>query len=231
MTCAHLQCDHLRAPRRPLCRWHWRRVMTGASIAHPIDAPGQHYTVRSYNAGCRCADCRAAMAEYTAERRKAAALRQPMPGSSVAATAAMRRLRALAVIGWSTTRLAAETGLTQRTLWAIRAGRQERILRATDIAIEAAYERRWDQTPDDAPGAITACRTHAVEQGWAPPLAWDDSTISDPHAAPAEWRRAGSRSRADEIRELLDLGETVDTIAQRYGVRRESIATMLRRAG
>lgn len=125
----------------------------------------------------------------TAERLFAVQVdfRSPAAGSLVDSTGARRRLQALAAIGHSQTRLAAELVLGSRKLGGIL--HSERQVRAgTDRAVRALYERWWDCPPPQETARQRAvaslARNLAARNGWAPPVAWDDAAIDDPAAVP-----------------------------------------------
>ena len=120
-----------------------------------------------------------------------AILAVPMPtldrlggGAVVDSTGTTRRLRALAVLGWSAAQLAARGNLDPQVVRAMMRGDRATTAR-TALAVRALYEDLWDQAPTPGTSA-TRARAHAARQGWAPPLAWDDDTIDLPDASPAD---------------------------------------------
>lgn len=121
----------------------------------------------------------------------------PIGSTLIDGTGTRRRIGALAAIGWSLTRQAAQLGRL--------AGNYART--ATDIApVQAATAdavavlyRRLRNTPAPPSGSATAARRWAVRNGWEPPAAWDESTIDDPEAVP--------------YGDLPEVGEIVDWIA------------------
>lgn len=121
-------------------------------------------------------------------------------GGFVAVFGARRRLRALACLGWSvaaiSTHIAARPDLTpvgESTLGAIRAGRTDSGIRPQfDRSIRAIYESLSMRT---APGGKSATRTRngARENGWLPPLAFDDHDLDDRrHVVERRARRAAA---------------------------------------
>ncbi|MYU24510.1 hypothetical protein [Streptomyces sp. SID8352] len=112
----------------------------------------------------------------------------------------MRRLQALAVVGWPTARLSRETGLSP--------GRLDRLLAAA-VAVVSASEARavaaaFTRLGGASPGlcgvshiAARAARNRAGTAGWAPPAAWDDDTIDDPAAIPQWTGHCGTTRGAD----------------------------------
>lgn len=175
----------------------------------------------------------------------AAILRIPVPCGATAragqqpATATMRRLRALAVNGWSPKLLAARLGMYPASVRRIRDGERGHVEAATARAVAALYDQLWDQAPPAAAKAerIAAAMTrgHAGRHGWAPPLAWDDDEIGDPDATPADgWeRREGVRRwgvLAEDAAFLLAAGCEPRKVAERLGVDQGTLATVLARA-
>lgn len=124
-----------------------------------------------------------------------AILAVPMPtladlGATVVvdSTGTRRRLQALMLLGWSIQRIAATRGTGRQRLDHALVGRD--VYASTARAVSAAYEALWDQTPpQDTTGdriAAARARNRARAAGWAPPMAWDDDTIDDPTATPAD---------------------------------------------
>lgn len=104
---------------------------------------------------------------------------EPPPLSHVTdATGTLRRIRALARIGW-TYRHIADVAQTSHRIEHY-AG-QKWVTHEVAAAIVRAYDL-LSMTP--GPSNRTASR--AAKAGWAPPLAWDDDTIDDPRAKPAD---------------------------------------------
>lgn len=114
----------------------------------------------------------------------AAILAVPMPGPAdlgsrvtVHSLGTRRRVQALATLGWSVARVAAEAGLASRQ--ALDGAMHSDVTSAgTAAAVTAAYERLWDTPPTahsrTTAGAIARTRDRARRLGWAPPMAWDD---------------------------------------------------------
>lgn len=143
-------------------------------------------------------------------------------GARIDATGTRRRLEALAALGWSSTVLAAKLG---RPATAVRRTRSARLVTVKSARqIRALYDNLWDQRPPmstpDERGLVTKTIRLAQRRGWAPPMAWDDDTIDDPTAQP---EGLGNRDRRrilpqdDELLWLLEMGETDEAIAQRFG--------------
>lgn len=94
---------------------------------------------------------------------------------------AARRLRALVALGWSVPVIASHGGLSVDSLTKI-AYDQTRLRLITP--------RMWWQICEvyeelsGTPGPSSSARQAAVSKGWAPPLAWDDEDLDDPHGQP-----------------------------------------------
>lgn len=97
-------------------------------------------------------------------------------------TGTLRRLQALAAIGWSQAELGARLNIKQQNLSVLMT--QPRCSVGFARKVQALYDRLWDQRPVGRDkwetAAITKARKHAERKGWLPPLAWDDDTIDDP---------------------------------------------------
>lgn len=103
----------------------------------------------------------------------------------VDATGTVRRLQALAVIGYPLQETAQRLGLS--LWWAtniMKRGRQGAgVVRSTAEAAAALYdELRFAPTPDGKGAKIA--RTMAAKKGWVPPSAWSAETLDDPSAGP-----------------------------------------------
>ena len=112
-------------------------------------------------------------------------------GRLVLSVGSVRRLRALARAGWSTVRLAAETGLNHQHLGWVANGHSPTVSVGTARAIADAYNRLW-MTDPVAAGIPRAAhvRTLATRRGWVSALAWDDDLIDLPDdVLKAELRR------------------------------------------
>lgn len=121
-----------------------------------------------------CNDCirahRAAAKRRTLNRWRG----QP---SLIDALGTQRRIQALAALGWSTRRVAEAAGWSSHaTVRNMLHANQVRRANAEKIA--EVYERLCMTV-----GPSAAVRRRAVENGWPPPLAWDD--IDDPNEQPS----------------------------------------------
>lgn len=136
-----------------------------------------------------------------------------------------RRLQALMALGWPQAELGRRLGLPQSWLSRLTTGHRPSVNPATAERVIALYEQ-LSMTPGPSPSA----RRHATGKGWAPPLAWDDDTIDDPHGR-ADRGRWASVPFVERYRELRDLGLTDLQICQRLKVQPGSLARQLHRYG
>lgn len=139
----------------------------------------QHGTRAAYvRDKCRCWPCCLAASNANATKDWSSGGYMPSIGLT-------RRLRAMAVAGWSCTEIIAEAGMHRRDhrVYRIRAGEYPNVLTDTHRTLVAACDRLWRRTP---PNAALAARTRAAAEraGWVPMLAWDDDSIDDPAAEP-----------------------------------------------
>jgi hypothetical protein len=102
------------------------------------------------------------------------------------ATGTRRRLQALVAIGWHRAELARRLHLGPSQFKALL--RRRRVAAGTAAAVEALYDRIWDQWPGGA--CAERARRYAAALGWPVPMAWDEEDLDDPAAGPAAgWRR------------------------------------------
>jgi hypothetical protein len=153
----------------------------------------------------------------------------------VDATGTRRRLEALVAIGWSKSKLADRLGMLPSNFGGVM--QRGQLHAATVRAVRKLYDELWNVRPPEETHrdkiSASRARRYAREHGFAPPLAWDDDQIDDPDARPdgVEPRRArGSLPPADELRFLLNAGESRAAIAARFGVREDTVERALKRA-
>jgi hypothetical protein len=129
-------------------------------------------------------------------------------------TGTIRRIQALAAIGWPIAWTAEKAGYTPSYLFNIIAGRVPTIPRDVAHRFATVY-RRYSTRP----GPSQFARSSARRNGWHSPLAWDD--IDNPTCEPEEtapyevapkYERDPDRKR--EIEHLYLLGESVQSIAK-----------------
>lgn len=123
-----------------------------------------------------------------------------------------RRVQALAWMGWTCEEVARRAGTTYAALRTLILPRR-RISYALAGRVAAVYGQLSMQ---QGPSKGAAGKARGL--GFAPPLAWDDTTIDDPAAQP-DWGDAPERGVAwDELPHLLAGGCSIDEAARRLGV-------------
>ena len=140
-------------------------------------------------------------------------------------TGTTRRLQALVAIGHSQHDVCQRLGWSDTNGSRLFIGSQKRVHVSTARKVAAIYD-----VMAMTPGTSQRARTHARQRGWAPPLAWDDDLIDNPAATPD----VGAREKvsfADRYLELRDLGYRHTQIADRFGIKPESLNRQLERYG
>ena len=185
--------------------------------------------------GCRCGRCRDANSAW--QRHRGRMIAYGRWDGWADATGTRRRLQALMRNGWSMGLLSARLGCTRQVLRK-KLGESERCTAATAAAVRDLYDDLWDQAPPEGDRferrAATMARRYAAERGWVVPLAWDEETIDDPDAGPAEgWERRDGVRRwgvlAEDSAFLLAAGEEPGQVAERLGVSVVTLGTVLMR--
>ena len=166
-----------------------------------------------------------------ASRNAKAILAIPMPdtrtlagGSRVDIIGTTRRLQALVAIGYTQNDLANRLGVTAANSTPLFHA-EGQVLAATALKVAELYDRL-----SMTAGPSQAARDRASRLKWAPPLAWDDDTIDQPDAKPNRGQKQ-KVSFADRYLELRDLGFRDDEIADRFGVKPDSLERQLFRHG
>jgi hypothetical protein len=125
------------------------------------------------------------------------------PEGTVPAVGTVRRLQALAVMGWPAARLSRETGLSTYLIHRLTSGALSTVTVAEHRAVATVYDRLSTASPGlcgVSHIAARATRDRAAAAGWAPPAAWDDDTIDDPAAIP-QWTGHCGTTRGADIHE------------------------------
>lgn len=133
-----------------------------------------------------------------------------------------RRIEALQCMGWSQQVLADRLGVSVPAVSKIK--RQPRV--------QAAKARRIAAIYDDLsmrPGPDRRTKAWAAKQGYAPPLAWDDDAIDDPAAQP-DGAGYTPGTALERVTELQEMGLSNEAIADRLGVRVDTVYVTARRA-
>lgn len=148
----------------------------------------------------------------------------------VPACGIIRRAEALACLGWSAIEVLRRAHLGVHVLETAR--HTGMCYASTRAAIAAVYDELWDQWPPETSSTIRT-RTIAARRGYAPAMAWDDDDLDNPDAHPATPGRhvpfSRRAARLEDVRELLAYGEHPAMIAQRIGVKVDTLAQTLRR--
>lgn len=140
-------------------------------------------------------------------------------------TGTIRRLQALAAIGYSARNLSRRCGHNDTYFGPMLAGKRTFITARLARKVDALF-----QDLQHTPGPDKRTRTKALELGWPPPLAWDEETIDDPAAQP----NYGSNVRAPFLDRYRDAryhaGITdKDQLATAVGITRDSLDRQLER--
>lgn len=127
-------------------------------------------------------------------------------GSFIDNLGSVRRLQALAAIGWSQHRLAQIFGMFPGNFGKVIHGERGSIRLSTAKQIEVFFDENWDKEPTPETrferAGITRAKREAAAKGWVTAAAWDD--IDDPTEEP----------KADVVDESLDYraAETVEKL-------------------
>lgn len=153
---------------------------------------------------------------------------QAARGQFVDATGSMRRIRALATLGYGLRAIADAAGSARIRIHHISTGEQPTVRRDLAERIAAAYKQlAYRPVPDNRFTVRT--RNAAAAKGWHGPLAWDD--IDDPDAKPELSRKStaknGARRRVQAdpavVARLTDLGKSADQIAMELGCHKRTV--------
>lgn len=142
----------------------------------------------------------------------------------------VRRIQALCAIGWSLKRQEQMAGRAPGTFTDV--SRRPLVRAATAATVGALYDRMWD-TPAPAGNSADAARRIAASRGWAPPMAWDDDSITDPAALPATAPGSGEgllRAWLVNYQTLAVQGQSRAELAARLRMTPAAVKERLRRA-
>ena len=132
----------------------------------------------------------------------------------------LRRVQALAAIGWSVAEQARRLGMPRLRL--DRLDQREYVQARTARAVDALF-RELCMTP----GPSKRARLAAERQGWQSPLAWDD--IDDPDEFPGNEPAADAFDRLDEFEHLRSLGVSEFHALQQIGICKDTLQAIRRR--
>lgn len=128
----------------------------------------------------------------------------------VDATGTRRRVQALMVVGYDIRWICEHAGISWKTGEMVIAKGQKRVLRTTEASVRRLYDDWWDKPrvgwDKSSRITVTMTKNRARQRGYAPPMAWDDDTIDDPQAKPADARYLDYADRCRLARELLAEG-------------------------
>lgn len=180
----------------------------------------RHGTKPGYNSGCRKECCR--HAQMVSVKRH----RLGMSDSLVDARPTIRRLQALAALGYTNAEMAEALG--KQDQWFTNRMRYPTLRGSSAKIVHDLYER-WSMTiPRDSVAAKRA-RMRAARKGWVPPLAWDDiDNLNEVPSTGKPKQRRHSELRA-EYRFLSAAGESDHAIARSLGVTAKSLGELMRR--
>lgn len=170
-----------------------------------------HDTDSAYSKGCRCPAARDAQRISKKRRRENRSAPKLIP-----ALPTVRRLQALAALGWSLSEVAVRLDVSDKTISNLRAGAWTNVYPATARRVSALYDEL-----QGTPGPSLSTRIRATKRGWAPPLAWNDIS-RDAHPVVTGLTDRCAR-RVELIQEMHDLGRSAFEIAARLNVRPDSL--------
>ncbi|WP_435245170.1 hypothetical protein [Streptomyces tendae] len=138
--------------------------------------------------------------------------------ASVSPLGTLRRVEALAVVGWSRAQVAARLGRSYVSFK--NSLKRERISAALAKAVASAYDELWNQRPEDHGIPVwnaDRVRRQAQADGFYGPLAWDDEDIDNPDALPQDDAEAPAPTQGENVADRYLLGESVvlDAAARR----------------
>lgn len=159
------------------------------------------------------------------------------PCALIDATGSRRRLQALQANGWAQRALAKRIGMGRSQTHLIVGAKTTFVRAETARTIRDLYEQMWDQVPpEETPTekrTASIARRVAREHGWAKPMQWDDDTIDDPEAEPESQDPSGKRHRrlppAEDIDWLVQGGDSIEVIADRFGTKPDAVRQSLHR--
>lgn len=175
----------------------------GKENAHRPDLAGTLTAYKTY--GCRCPDARQANRDYARllKQEGPRIVRNPNRGPVLGVA---RRIRALATLGWSNNNLANYLNCTAEDVETLRRGKLHNITPQKHARIANLYQLLSDRA---APPTPEAAETIAIaeQNGWSPPIAWDDDTIDIASATPQH--QAADTGEPSENEEWIEVYEYV----------------------
>ena len=137
---------------------------------HGHDKTGHCYR----NHRCRCDRCREFRRREYESTSRFYQRKRAMGGRTVFVDSgpSVRKMRALARLGWSAADVGAFVGLNGRTIGSFRSGAREFVRLETARKLDRAYKHFSGRMKDDRAGRTTV--TLAKRSGWHHPFDWDD---------------------------------------------------------
>lgn len=167
--------------------------------------------------------------------------RVPIPGDIlpllddrelVPAWPSVRRIQALARMGWTLPTLAARSGISRSTLSNLVGRPRTDVYAPLARKIAALYDDLWAEWPPPSK-FVTRRRNTAAANGWLLPMEWDDIDDPDDPGHPAPDRPRTGKQRADETAaeaiRLVRLGVATGEALTRVGWSREALDAWARR--
>lgn len=143
----------------------------------------RHGTTTGYRLGCRSDCCRRPVAQQRADQRKRYYL-QRTDSFMVPTIGTVRRVQALAALGWSVAEVSRRAGYDRSHLGLMM--RRGSIRKVTADRVAEIYDELSMSLPPETTRAekIDASRSRRIasSRGWLPPLAWQ--SIDDPNERP-----------------------------------------------
>ncbi|MCZ0983873.1 hypothetical protein O1L60_44730 [Streptomyces diastatochromogenes] len=130
--------------------------------------------------------------------------------ASVDPRGTLRRVEALAVVGWSRAQVAARVGRSYVSFK--NSLKRDRISAALAKAVARAYDELWNQRPEDhgvAGWNADRVRRQALADGFHGPLAWDDEDLDNPVAVPQPDAAVSLLTQGENLADRFLLGESV----------------------
>ncbi|MFJ8016190.1 hypothetical protein [Streptomyces sp. NPDC096339] len=154
-------------------------------------------------------------------------------GARVDATGTIRRVQALAVLGWTTRAISAYvTCVSPKTLEQLgRTGRDSKVTAQLARAVRDFYVKKSHlpiSADEISPWVAERRRNHAARLGWVRPAMWDDDAIDDPDAEPQACPTTPRYiALGEDCLELERQGHSREQIAARLGVTRDGLQRAL----
>lgn len=152
----------------------------------------RHGTIAGYHGeGCRCEPCTTAARNYAKRRVASIDHGQPL---TVPVVGFKRRIESLRALGWPTSIIAREMGLTAGALSGKITPQRHKVRIGTHERMCAVYDKLSMTL-----GPSESSRRRAAAKGWPVPLRWDEDAIDDPDGKPYQPRTKGAGPEPLEV--------------------------------